>query len=160
MASIDVQQIDDGWRVEVGEVTLDAAHPRCDQGVVHTVLTVSNHTAIHYRDTVNLTSERARRQLLNKLAEKGVVLPEEPLIALDQACRMPLPSPPHAPEHGGSDAGRAATDVMVSLRERFRMDAEGVWYTPPCDKEGNQPPDVWVCAPLHIVAATRDVDNN
>jgi uncharacterized protein (DUF927 family) len=160
MASIDLQRINDGWRVEVGEVTLDATHPRCDQGVIHAVLTVGNHTAIHYRDTVNLTSERARTQLLNKLAEKGVALTEEPLIALDQACRMPLPSPPHAPEHGGSDAGRAATDVMVSLRERFRMDAEGVWYTPPCDKEGNQPPDVWVCAPLHIVAATRDVDNN
>ena len=25
---------------------------------------------------------------------------------------------------------------------------------------GQPPPDVWVCAPLYIVAATRDVDNN
>ena len=141
MASIDVQQIDDGWRVEVGEVTLDAAHPRCDQGVVHTVLTVSNHTAIHYRDTVNLTSERARRQLLKKLAEKGVVLPEEPLIALDQACRTPSPPPLQDRGHGGNDAGRAATDVMASLRTRFRVDAEGVWYTPPPDQDG-QPDDV------------------
>jgi len=48
----------------------------------------------------------------------------------------------------------------VPLRERFRVDDTGVWYTPPVDKEGNQPPDVWVCAPLHIVAATRDVDND
>src|SRR5262249_35692865 len=104
MASIDVQRINDGWRVAGGQVTLDATHPRCDQGVVHAILTVGNHTAIQHRDTVNLTSERARTQLLKKLAEKGVVLTEEPLVALDQACRMPPPPPPHAPEHGGSDA--------------------------------------------------------
>jgi uncharacterized protein (DUF927 family) len=48
----------------------------------------------------------------------------------------------------------------VPLRERFRVNNKGVWYTPPVDKEGNQPADVWVCAPLHIVAATRDVDNS
>ena len=115
---------------------------------------------MHYRDTVNLTSERARTQLLKKLAEKSVPLPEEPLIALDQACRTPPPPPAQDSGDGGSDAGRAATDVMASLRKRFRIDAAGVWYTPPRDPDGNQPPDVLVCAPLHIVAATRDVDNN
>jgi uncharacterized protein (DUF927 family) len=48
----------------------------------------------------------------------------------------------------------------IPMRERFHVDERGVWYTPPEDKEGNQPADVWVCAPLRIVAATRDVDNN
>jgi hypothetical protein len=131
MASIDLQRINDGWRVEVGEVTLDATHPRCAQGAIHAVLTVSNHTAIHYRDTVNLTSERARTQLLKKIAEKGVALTEAPLIALDQACRTPPTPPLQAPEHGGSDAGHTATDAMASHRERFRVDTEGVWYRPP-----------------------------
>jgi putative DNA primase/helicase len=159
MASIDVQRINDGWRVEVGEVTLDAEHPRCDRGAIHAVLTVSNHAAIHYRDTVNFTSERARTQLLKKLAEKGVVLPEEPLIALDQACRTPSTPPPEDHEERAGETGAVATDGMASLRKRFRVDAEGVWYTPPRNEDG-QPPDVWVCAPLHIVAATRDVDNN
>ena len=78
MAHIDVQRINDGWRVEVGEVPLDATHSRCDQGVIHAVLTVSNHTAMHYRDTVNLTSERARTQLLKKLAEKMYPSPRSP----------------------------------------------------------------------------------
>jgi uncharacterized protein (DUF927 family) len=160
MAHIDVQRLNDGWRVEVGEVTLDATHPHYDQGVIHAVLTVSNHTAMHYLDRVNLTSERARTQLLKKLAEKWVTLPQESLIALDQACRTPSTPPPQAPEHGGSDAAHAATDGTASLRKRFHIDAYGVWYTPPRDRDGNQPPDVWVCAPLHIVAATRDVDNN
>ena len=40
------------------------------------------------------------------------------------------------------------------------MDEKGVWFTPPRDAEGHQPPDVWVCGPLHIIAATRDMDNN
>jgi putative DNA primase/helicase len=47
----------------------------------------------------------------------------------------------------------------VPGRERFTVDEHGVWFTPPED-EDMQPADVWVCAPLHIVAATRDVDNN
>jgi uncharacterized protein (DUF927 family) len=58
------------------------------------------------------------------------------------------------------DAPDAQGEPEVPQRERFRVDDKGVWYTPPVDKEGNQPPDVWVCAPLHIVAATRDVDND
>jgi len=45
-------------------------------------------------------------------------------------------------------------------RERFRVDAEGLWYTPPVGEDGVQPAAVWVCAPLAIVAATCDVDNN
>ena len=59
-----------------------------------------------------------------------------------------------------TDTTDAQDAPEAPLRERFRVDDKGVWYTPPVDKEGNQPPDVWVCAPLHIVAATRDVDNN
>jgi uncharacterized protein (DUF927 family) len=51
-------------------------------------------------------------------------------------------------------------EADIPMRERFRIDERGVWFTPPPDKEGNQPADVWVCAPLRIVAATRDVDNN
>jgi len=51
------------------------------------------------------------------------------------------------------------TTTMVPLRERFRVDDRGVWFTPP-EEDGVQPPDVWICAPLHIVAATRDVDND
>jgi hypothetical protein len=48
----------------------------------------------------------------------------------------------------------------VPLRERFRVDDSGVWYAPPPDKEGKQPPEVWVCARLEIVAETRDESNN
>jgi uncharacterized protein (DUF927 family) len=62
--------------------------------------------------------------------------------------------------HPATDTPDDQTGPEVPLRERFRVNDTGVWYTPPVDKEGNQPADVWVCAPLHIVAATRDVDND
>ena len=52
------------------------------------------------------------------------------------------------------------TTSTVPLHERFHVDEKGVWFTPPRDAEGHQPPDVWVCGPLHIIAATRDMDNN
>ena len=73
-------------------------------------------------------------------------------------------APPRQRQNGHrrppTDATDAQDEPEVPLRERFRVDDKGVWYTPPVDKEGNQPPDVWVCAPLRIVAATRDVDND
>src|SRR5262249_41547274 len=48
----------------------------------------------------------------------------------------------------------------VPLRERFRVDDSGVWYTPPVDKEGQPPAGGGGGAPLRTVAATRDVENN
>jgi uncharacterized protein (DUF927 family) len=62
-------------------------------------------------------------------------------------------------ERGTAPAPGTHKAPAVPGRERFTVDEHGVWFMPPED-EGVQPPDVWVCAPLHIVAATRDVDNN
>lgn len=70
---------------------------------------------------------------------------------------------------------RTANDVedapnavdKVPLAQRFTVieqagpnKAPGVWYRPPPDKNGQQPPDVWVCAPLGITAATRDIEHD
>ena len=60
------------------------------------------------------------------------------------------------PEHTPGDQD----DQAMSLHQRFHIDKRGVWWLPPRDAEGNQPADVWVCAPLHIVAATRDEEND
>jgi uncharacterized protein (DUF927 family) len=80
-----------------------------------------------------------------------------------KAAAMAL-APPRQRQNGHRRLPPEPTDDQdepeVPLRERFRVDDKGVWYTPPVDKEGNQPAEVWVCAPLHIVAATRDVDND
>lgn len=51
-------------------------------------------------------------------------------------------------------------EKALPLRKRFHVDARGTWFTPPLDDDGKQPPDEWVCAPLHIVAATYDETND
>jgi uncharacterized protein (DUF927 family) len=65
-------------------------------------------------------------------------------------------APPRPPTPHKSTASEQHTTSPSPLKERFRIDADGVWFTPPPDKEGNTPPDLWVCGPLRIVAATRD----
>jgi putative DNA primase/helicase len=39
----------------------------------------------------------------------------------------------------------------------FRVDEEGVWYTPPNPKEDDEKekPSLWVCAPLHVTGSAR-----
>lgn len=76
--------------------------------------------------------------------------------------------PPAGDALGGAEPQEQETEPTpgthkasaVPGRERFTVDEHGVWFTPPLDENHKQPPDVWVCAPLNIVAATRDVDNN
>jgi uncharacterized protein (DUF927 family) len=80
-----------------------------------------------------------------------------------KAAAKALPSPgqmQNGHRHPPTALSNGQESPEVPLRDRFRVDDTGVWYTPPVDKEGHQPPDVWVCAPLRIVAATRDVENN
>ncbi len=39
---------------------------------------------------------------------------------------------------------------------RFELTRKGVSYIGPDDRDGNPRPPVWICAPLHVVATTRD----
>ena len=48
----------------------------------------------------------------------------------------------------------------TSMRSRFRVQTDGVWYHEPPDATGIAPPPVWLCAELRIVGATRDVHND
>jgi hypothetical protein len=91
-----------------------------DRGVIHAILTVRNCAALHYRDTVNLTSARSRTSIIQKLAEKDVVLTEQLLIALDEACRQrSTPPPAQNMSHGGvSDTSEKVTQ-LVDLQKRI-----------------------------------------
>jgi hypothetical protein len=85
--NIEVVRINSGWRVDIGELRLDAESPHVDRGAIRATLTARNGTAIYFRDTANLTSARTRKQILQHLAEKGVMIDERAIIALDEACR-------------------------------------------------------------------------
>ncbi len=76
-----------GWRVTLGDLTLDAESPHYDRGIIRATLTVRNHTAIYFRDNANLTSQRARTRVIQQLAAKDLTLDERAIIALDEACR-------------------------------------------------------------------------
>jgi hypothetical protein len=84
---VEVIRIKYGWRVALGDLTVDAESPHFDRGAIRATLTVRNHTAIYFRDSANLTSQRARTRILQQLAEKGLTLDEWAMIALDEACR-------------------------------------------------------------------------
>lgn len=78
-----------GWRVRIGDLTVDLDSPHFDRGSIRGTLTVQNGTTVLHRDTVNLTSHTSRTNLLKSLSDLGVDLGEDTLMALDEACRHP-----------------------------------------------------------------------
>jgi hypothetical protein len=94
MAAFSPERIPNGWRLDVtsgGEtpqnIIFEVVSSHLDRGVVRAALTVRTDQALLLRDTVNLTSGRARARVVEQLAEKRVTVDERPLVALDDACR-------------------------------------------------------------------------
>ena len=120
MAVIIPTRIKDGWQVTQDDLTLDAENPRFDRGAIRTILTVRNCTVLYYRDTVNLTSARVRARVIKLLTEKNVSLTEEPLIALDEACRQRSTPPPAQNMLGGGDSDFSEkVTQLTDLQERI-----------------------------------------
>lgn len=93
------RRIRHGWQVQNGVVTLDVLNPHLDRGQVRGVLTVRQEAEILYRNTTNLTNERARTKVVQALADKDVTISDGILVALDDACRQP-PEPAHKDTYG------------------------------------------------------------
>lgn len=120
MAIITPTRITYGWQVTQSDLTLDAENPRFDRGAIRSVLTVRNCTAIYYRDTANLTSAHSRARIIQNLAQKGVMLTEELLIALDEACRQRSTPPPAQNMVGGGDSDFSEkVTQLVDLQKRI-----------------------------------------
>jgi hypothetical protein len=56
----------------------------------------------------------------------------------------------------GSNKPQAAPAADLPVSKRYYLTERGLYYIPPPDREGQQPEHIWVCAPLHIAAATED----
>ena len=105
-----------GAIMSVGEYQLEAGSPHIDRGVVRATLTVSNGSLL-YRDTVNLTSSRRRLGVVKTLADLGVEIDQNVLIALDEACRRKAPDPPEKKEcDGGVDVSETVPDLAALKR--------------------------------------------
>jgi hypothetical protein len=116
---VDVTRIPHGWRVTVEPLTLDAEHPHQDRGAIRATLTVREGTVIHHRDTVNLTSGRARSRLVQHLADKGLSVEERILIALDEACRRGTAGRGQNACDGGADVSETVPLTLSELRSVF-----------------------------------------
>lgn len=60
---------------------------------------------------------------------------------------------------GGGEADSGEVDPFGGRRDPFELDARGVWFLGR-DKEGNDKPSMWLCAPLAVTARTRADDAN
>jgi hypothetical protein len=87
MTSHEVQPIPHGWMVEENGVRIEATDARNDNGTVRVTLIAKIGALVRFTDKANLTSEIGRKRVLKSLAANGVILPEQTLIALDQAFR-------------------------------------------------------------------------
>ena len=98
-----------------GDLSVEIERPHLDKAILRGTLTVRRKMKVIHRDTVNLTSERARKKLIDRLvAEKVEIGDGKLLVALDEACRRLIgeeeansstePRPAHlsyqATEHG------------------------------------------------------------
>ena len=113
-SNIEIARIRSGWRVDWGEVRLDAESPHFDRGAIRATLTVRNGAAIYFRDTANLTSARARARIIQQLAEKGVTIEDRAIIALDEAYRTrPRPPEEQVVRHEGPDTSERVLEFRA-----------------------------------------------
>jgi hypothetical protein len=73
-----------------------------DRQVLRALLTVKRNDEVLHVDRVNLASFSSRRRMIDLLKAKQIILPDEALLALEQACRTP-PAAQSTPERTAVD---------------------------------------------------------
>ena len=109
-----------GLRISADGLILDAENPHRDRGAIRVVLTVRQGGLIVYRDTVNLTSGRARERIVRTLAEKGIPLDPQVLVILDEVCRTKPPSSETHLGDGGTDVSETPPLDITGLEAGFK----------------------------------------
>src|SRR6266516_1232878 len=109
-----------GWRLEIGEVVIDAESPYRDRGAIRATLTVRRKGIIKHRDSVNLTSVKSRARLIRALARKRVKVRERALIALDEACRTGRDRPEQDQRDGSPDISEMPPLDLAGLLSVFK----------------------------------------
>jgi uncharacterized protein (DUF927 family) len=106
----------------------------------------------------NSKVQQARAALIRELKKRG----SEVLV-----CNLPTLDGVNGPDDYIAVRGdEAMTEVFTAAQAaiaacdygggRFEVSDRGVVFNGPPDKEGNPKPPVWICAPLHVLAKTRD----
>src|SRR5215831_11877642 len=86
-----------GWRLPIPHngraLVVGVTELEQDRRGIRGTLSVLLGDVLKQRDRVNLTSATSRKRLVTALAQKGITLPDQALVALEEACRTPLPPP-------------------------------------------------------------------
>src|SRR5262249_38318250 len=87
-----------GWRLPIAQngrtLVVGVTELEQDRRGIRATVTVLVGDALKQRDRVNLTSATSRKRLVTALAQKGITIPDQALVALEEACRTPLPPRP------------------------------------------------------------------
>jgi hypothetical protein len=78
----DVTFTNNRWIVPWNDLQLEATGPRFEQSTIRCTVSVSRGGQLVHRDTLNLTSARARARFARTLRSQGVTLDEAALLAL------------------------------------------------------------------------------
>src|SRR6266404_379170 len=74
-----------GWELHIGSVTLRVERPHFDRSAVKAALTVSEGTTDRFHSVVNLTSETARKKVVETLRKLSINIDDSTLLKLEAA---------------------------------------------------------------------------
>ena len=154
-----------GWRGRIGKTEgingerVDVEGPLPDMAVcdARTVYVMLDSNAAS-----NSKVQAARNALVRELVRRGCTV---------RLCHLPEESGINGPDdYVGARGDDALARILDGARPavascdfgggRFEVNDKGVSYIGPDDKDGNPKPAVWICAPLHVAASTRDGKSN
>ena len=116
-----------GWWLAVAQegsdpVALEVRGARVRDGAVRASLVVRRGATIVVTALVTLTSESARKRFVDSLRDKGVVVPEQALVALDEVCHLGAEPAdgsedhdPVADEHTPHGASRPLAELLDAV---------------------------------------------
>jgi hypothetical protein len=120
MDAFEITYIANRWILQLGETTLEAEGAFREAGSIRCIVSVLVMGQLVYRDRVTLTGARARRGFLRRLNERGVLIEENALMALDQAIRTTPADRPERQQNRGSSMSGVLPEIsgtVVTLAE-------------------------------------------
>jgi hypothetical protein len=123
MPDFEPVQTKGGWLLEVDGLTVEAEEIHWTRSGIKARVTVRDADSILFRDSLNLTSAKARAGFIRKLKEKGTALDDSALIALEEAIQTP-------PETLGEFDEPTTTEILEGVPRLSRPLSlvEGVSY--------------------------------
>jgi len=150
-----------GWKGRIGKTVGINGDPVDVEGPLPDMAVCEGRTVFVMLDSnvaTNSKVQAARNALVRELVRRGCAV---------RLCHLPEEAGINGPDdYVGARGDDALAKVLDNARStvascdfgggRFEVTDKGVSYIGPDDKDGNPRPPVWICAPIHVVASTRD----